>query len=298
MKTILKNILGYSVLTAGVVGAGLCGLIQPANALVLHDGWNYSMDVYNDSTGFNRDGNGAFEIYGSAYKVVGDKAYFAINSNVNLSTGVYSSVAADQRIDFGDMLLNFTGKSLDAANGELFGIRFAAENDSLAPTLGIYKDVTARSVTAENSGYSSLAQYNTTVVSYGVTPTIGDLVYNDSYFDQTKSTLNSIQNGTKIGDIALLSDVSALGLDFNFFGSKMGIYSFAFSFDAALLPTSPGIYLLGMECNNDIVAGYYDAPDATDVPTPAAILPTLFGLFGAASRKKKQAIKAIALELE
>lgn len=283
-QNLAQKLANLILLTVGSFTINILTTLEPVQAMTLYNQWNYTFDTYNDSTGFNREGNGAFEIYGAAYKVAGNTGYFAINSNVNLTTGVYSNIASDRRIDFGDMLLNFTGKSLADANGELFGIRFAPGNDSLAPTLGVYRDVTARSVTGENSGYGSLMSYNLAVLSYGVTPSIGALLYDDDYLDPQKSTLNSIKDGTKIGEINLIYDVDNLDLEFDFFGTKIGTHTFAFSFDATLFPSNPGIYLFGMECNNDLVAGYYDVPE---VPTPAAILPAVLGVWGAAVRRKK-----------
>ncbi|MGB2927024.1 MAG: PTPA-CTERM sorting domain-containing protein, partial [Limnothrix sp.] len=112
--------------------------------------------------------------------------------------------------------------------------------------------------------------------------------YNDSYFDLSGSPLNSISSGTKVGDIEFLTDLSSIGLDFDFFGN-VGSELIAFTFDKGLLPTGKALYHLAIECNNDIVAGHYESSDdTTDVPTPAAILPAILGMFGAASRKKNE----------
>lgn len=277
--------------TLGVVATGmaiagtLLGNVKPANALVLHNGWTYSMDAINDSSPFNRAGNGAFEIYGSAYKVDNGKVTFAINSNVNLANGVNWNSAADRKVHFGDILLNFTGKALDAANGQLFGIRFAANNDSAVSSVGVYSNVTAKEVASVNDGWASYQAYNNYILGQRITPKVGDLAYNNPYLNPSARILNSIQSGNKIGDITLLNSLSSLGLDFGYFnGGKVGSQTIAFSFDAGLLPLNEqGIYLFGMECNNDLTAGYY-----TEVPTPAAILPALLGMVGAAIRKKDE----------
>lgn len=292
---------GLGVLATGMAIAGtLVAEVKPADAFVVHDGWNYSMDAHNDSTPFKRDGKGKFEIRGMAYKVIGEKAYFAINSNVDLNNGVtwdeataadYRSRAADDdRVDFGDILINFTGESLDQANGDLFGIRFAAGNDSGVSELGVYSNVNASSVAGSNAGWSSMNAYNNYLIDKkNVTPTIGDLAYDDSYFDLSSSPANSISTGTKVGDIEFLANLNDIGLDFDFFGN-VGSNMIAFTFDAGLLPSGEALYHLAMECNNDLVAGRYISPsdDTTDVPTPAAILPAILGMFGAASRKKNQ----------
>ena len=106
----------------------------------------------------------------------------------------------------------------------------------------------------------------------------------DAYFGGgSASPLNSIASGTRVGDIEMIENVDVLGLDFGqFFNGQSGSQTIAFSFDAGLLPGN-ALFHLGHECNNDIIGGYYDA---TEVPTPAAILPAILGIFGAASRKK------------
>lgn len=274
------------IITGLAIARTLITEVKPADAFVVHNGWNYSIDSINDSTIFDVSGNGAYEIYSSAYQVDNGIVTFAINSNVDLDNGVDEFTSnGDNKIHFGDILLNFTNKSLEAANGELFGIHFAQNNDTNVSPIGVYSDVTAISVADINNGWSSLEAYNNYVEYEGVIPTIGDLVASDPSLnlDPSKPVLNSIQSGNKIGDISFISDLNSLGLDFDFFG-KTGSKTIAFSFEAALLPNSLGIYFFGMECNNDLVAGKYDPKE---VPTPAAILPTIFGLFGAASRKKK-----------
>lgn len=287
----MQKILGLGVMATGLAIAGtLITEVKPASAFVVHDGWNYSMDAINDSSPFKSDGTGLFEIYGTAYKVENGTVTFAINSNVDLATGVSDSRAAGGKIHYGDLLLNFTGKSLEAANNELFGIRFDAKNESGVSALGVYSNVTAKQVATANASWGSLGQYNQYIINQGATPTIGDLAYNDAYFDQSKEVLNVMKSGTKVGDINFISDLSTIGLDFsNFNSGKTGSKTFAFSFDAAFLPTdSTGIYHFGFECNNDLVAGSYISPtDPTDVPTPAAVLPALFGMIGAALRKKE-----------
>ncbi|OKH13816.1 PTPA-CTERM sorting domain-containing protein [[Limnothrix rosea] IAM M-220] len=288
-----QKILGFGLVTAGVLATTLLADVKPADAFVVHNGWNYSIDAKNDSTPFKNDGSGLFEIYGSAYKVVGEKVIFAINSNLDLEDGAFWNAASvDKRVDFGDILINFTGESLDQANGELFGIHFATNNDSVingSTTMqaGVYSNVTATSVASSNAGWSTLQEYNNYVSGKGAMPTMGDLVNDGSYFDLETSPVNSIASGTRVGDIEFLSDLSGLGLDFNFFGN-VGSELIAFSFDKGLLPAGKALYHLAIECNNDIVGGHYDAStgDTTEVPTPAAIVPAILGMFGAAARKK------------
>ncbi|AFY37283.1 hypothetical protein Lepto7376_0909 [[Leptolyngbya] sp. PCC 7376] len=282
----LRKGLGLGLMTVGAITGGFA-VERPADAFVVHNGWNYSIDTYNDSTPFDANGNGLYEIFGTAYRVVDDTVTVAISSNVNLENGVDSLSAEDGKVHFADILLNFTGKSLDETNGELFGIHFAANNDSGVSELGIYSNVTATSVSDINSGWNSLQEYNDSVLGNGVTPKIGDLVYDDSYFDLDQATPTSISLGTKIGDIEFISNVNSLGLDFDFFGNA-GSELIAFTFDKGLLPTGKALYHLAMECNNDMLAGHYESfsDHPNEVPTPAMILPAILGMFGAASRKK------------
>lgn len=152
---------------------------------------------------------------------------------------------------------------------------------------GVYSNVTAKSVASTNAGWSKLQKYNNYVSGKGVMPTIGDLATDGSYFDLETSPVNSIVSGTRVGDIEFLSDLSGLGLDFDFFGN-VGSELIAFTFDKGLLPAGKALYHLALECNNDIVGGHYDSysGDTTEVPTPAAIIPALLGMFGAAARRK------------
>lgn len=276
-----------------VVGAiaSSCSFTPAATALVTHQGWNYTIDIPNDSTPFNVDGEGLFEIFGLAYQVVDQTVTVAISSNVNLPNGTPSLEAQDGRVDFSDLLINFTGRNLADANGDLFGIRFAVNNDSGVPEAGIYSDVTAASVASFNDGWTSLGAYNDSVINSGVIPSIGDLVYNDSYFDLNQATPTAIATGTKIGDIEFIADVTSLGLDFDFFDAT-GTELIAFTFDAGLLPSGEALYHLAMECNNDMIASVLNLPespkDPDKVPTPAVILPTIMGMLGAAKRRKSE----------
>ena len=81
-----------------------------------------------------------------------------------------------------------------------------------------------------------------------------------------------------------------LGLDFQYFGNT-GSKTIAFNFDLGLFDSEDveAMFHFAMECNNDIVAGRINFPtDATEIPTPAVILPVILGMFGAASRKNKK----------
>ncbi len=283
-----QKALKVAAIAIGITAGGLWADSKPSFAIAVRNGWHYSIDATNDSTPFQADGNGLFEIYGSAYQIVDDTVIFAINSNVDLENGVDWDDANDDKVHFGDLLINFTGKSLDEANGELYGVRFVGNNDSGVSGLGVYSDVTAVSVADFNDGWSSLESYNNAILTNLVTPSHGDLAYDDSYFDVAKQTLNSIGSGNKIGDIELIADLTDLGLEFDYFGPT-GSETIAFSFELGLFAIEDvqAMFHFAMECNNDIVAGEFKrSSQTTDVPTPAVILPAIFGMFGAASRRK------------
>lgn len=316
----VNRILGTSLAVAGAIAGTLTTTIKSAEALVLHNGWNYTMDAYNDSTPVRRDGSGLFEIRGAAHKVIGETVIFAINSSVDLEDGVDWNWAADKKVHFSDLLINFTGKSLNQANGDLYAINFAGNGDSNARNLGsvgVYSDVRAKSVATSNSGWSKLKHYNNYVRGQGITVTHGELDYlgrledrtrfengtrrngttktTDRYFNHNSNTVNVINSGTRIGDIEYIEHLTNLGLDFEHFGNA-GSETIAFSFDLGLFPTDyvNAMFHFAMECNNDIVAGRMDftPSEATEVPTPAAILPAILGMFGAASRKQNKTEEA------
>ena len=151
-------------------------------------------------------------------------------------------------------------------------------------TTGVYKDVTAKSVTQFNSGFSNLNQYNTLVASQGKTPSLGDLDATDPYFEQTgdNTILTSIATGTKVGDIEFLTaaTLSALGLNFAQFNA-VGSETIGFSFSKSLLPAAEYIANFIAECANDALAikGKFQPqpvptpPNVEPVPPPANVEP-------------------------
>ncbi|NEO27183.1 MAG: hypothetical protein F6K03_09875, partial [Kamptonema sp. SIO4C4] len=98
--------------------------LQPAQAGTLVGDWYYSPDSTNDSMMDSNIGGTKYEIHNMAMQQTSDEVIFAINSNLSLS-GTGSQYAHDGHIAWGDLFMNFTGQSLDAANnaGDLFGIR-------------------------------------------------------------------------------------------------------------------------------------------------------------------------------
>jgi len=266
---------------------------QPkAVAATLHNGWNYSIDSFNDGVDGYQIGGNEFEFYGIAIKQTVDRTFIAINSNLSLAGAARSNVARGS-ISYGDLFFNFSGQNFRNASavGSLFAIRFAESNDSPVAT-GVYRNVTAQSVTRTNSGFSNLNQYNTRVQSGGGTPSMGDLAADDSYFEQTgnHTVLNSIATGTKVGDISFLAPetLNVLGIDFAHFNA-VGSRTFGFSFDSSSMPSGSYIANFFAECAND---GLAIKGDFESVPEPSTVLGTLIGFgivgFGKAKRKIKR----------
>ena len=294
MNSITKNSLHwtYSV----TIFCAIFALQQPkATAATLSNGWNYAIDSFNDGVTGGQVGGGDFEFYGIAIKETSDTAFIAINSNLSLA-GYADPVAQRGNINYGDLFFNFSGQNFNTANanGSLFGIRFADGNDSGVATTGVYTNVTAKSVTQTNSGFTNLNQYNTRVASEGGTPSMGDLAATDPYFEQTgnSTVLNSIDTGTKVGEINSLTPetLSALGLNFAQFNA-VGSQTIGFSFNKSSMPSGNYIANFFAECANDAIAiqGSFEA-----VPEPSTWFGTLVGLsflgIGAAKRKIKRKI--------
>jgi hypothetical protein len=294
MNSITKNSIHWTYSVA--VFCAIFALQQPkATAATLSNGWNYAIDSFNDGVTGTQIGGGDFEFYGIAIKETSDTAFIAINSNLTLA-GYADSATQRGNINYGDLFFNFSGQNFNTANanGSLFGIRFAAGNDSGVATTGVYTNVTAKSVTQTNSGFRNLNQYNTQVASQGKTPSMGDLAATDPYFQQTgnNTVLNSIATGTKVGEINFLTPatLNALGLNFAQFNA-VGSQTIGFSFNKSSMPSGNYIANFFAECANDGIAikGSFEA-----VPEPSTWFGTLVGLsflgIGAAKRKIKRKI--------
>ena len=276
LQQLKKN---FYQLVQGTIAVGVIGLTgQAANAGQLHNGWNYAIDSFEDGSGGQ-----SYNIRGMALKEEGSRIFVALAGGTPLG-GVNNGSAADGNIGWGDLFFNFSDTNFQAAQGDVFGIRFASANDSGVAETGVYAGVTAKSVTSENHGYNSLKQYYN--AGYNKTNTLGtDLPTKAaaySYLDPTSVApiLTVINSGTKIGDIL---DSSALtGLDFGHFGA-VGTHTFGFSFDRSDLPAEGGNFIahLFLECGNDGIAL---AGTLTEVPEPTGILGlAMVGMLGSAS---------------
>lgn len=294
-KTLIQSLCSGAIFCAVVV------VHQPKTvAATLSNGWNYAIDSFSDGVTGLQIGGGEFEFYGIGVKETSDIAFIAINSNLSLA-GYADSAAQRGNINYGDLFFNFSGQNFNTANanGNLFAIRFAQGNDSGVATTGVYSNVTAKSVTQINSGFSNLSLYNTRVESEGGTPSMGDLSVTDPYFEQTgtSTVFNSIATGTKLGEINSLTPaaLSALGLNFAQFNAT-GSQTIGFSFNKSSMPSGNYIANFFAECANDAIAikGSFEQQSSEPVPEPATIFGTLAGFgilgIGAAKRKMKRPI--------
>jgi hypothetical protein len=220
--------------------------VHTANVPELGASWNYQYDAEGDGSGGT-----AYDIRAMAMTIRDNKLFVAINGGTSLA-GVQESRAADGIISWGDLFFNFSGKNFNeaVAAGEMFGVRFAASNNSPV-ALGLYSGVQTQSVALQNYGYGSLQQYYE--AGYYRDQTEGSaLPTKEAAFNYygTGSIQNSIASGTKIGDVNLLTeqDLSAMGLNF---GGNMGSQTFGFSIDTSLLPIGSFLANISMECGND-----------------------------------------------
>jgi hypothetical protein len=261
------------------------GMFSSSKAEALN--WRYTADGFKDAS----EGSGVgtqivpgYEIYGSAYAYDRDlsRFYFAVNSNI-APGGNPNTTALNGTVDQGDLFLNFTtDKNLPSAQGDskLLAVRFAAANDSNAPTIGVYQGVTAKNVGPQNGGFSRLQSYYDRVISQGGTPQQGSL--KPRYFnpwEQIPGVIDTYQNF--VTDINVINDFSSLDLNFANNFSQTGAYTYGFSFDAKALEAfgidgdNRFIASLFAECGND-GTGFKGALDPqTEVPEPNTILGTL-----------------------
>jgi hypothetical protein len=282
----LKTLLGAVVVAGTLAMTGQ----QTAQAGTMHNGWNYSIDSFNDGTEGGTIGqNSKFEFYGMAYKQVGNQVIFAINSNL-ARTGYDYRNSAGGNIGYGDLMLDLTGTgNLNNANGNLQAVHFAP-ND-MNRTVGLYDAVTAKSVATANAGYGTTNSHTNTVSRLGGTASYGEMAANTSYINGNAAALNVINTGTFKGGITQLTDFSGLGLDFGHFNAT-GTQTFGFSIDKSLLRKGSFVASLFAECGNDgmILTGKI-------VPEPSAMIGlTAVGLMAGASQLRKRRRAAASIE--
>lgn len=267
--------LGMVTRLAGMAIAGLSwvGWAAPGQAVSLN-GWDYALGSFTNGVNNYAIGGTVFEFYGIALKDTGSELFVALNTNLPL--------VGNKQVTYGDLFFNFTGKPFKSASdiGQLFGVRFAAVNsESGAPTLGLYRNVTAKNVSQVNSGFQNLSQYRATV---GSNDQFGDLRSSDPYFagQQTGNwtPLNAIATGTKAAPIQLLdqSQLTTTGLNFAAFPGVVGSQTLGFRFEkSADFGEGDFIANIFAECINDGLA----IASRTQSTSKAVPEPTmLFGL--------------------
>lgn len=218
------------------------------------NGWEYTIDAAGDNT----DGD-AYDMGGIAMKQIGDEVYVAITGGTPLDGEGYDR--SIDKIFHGDLLFTPAGVNFQDAmeTGQLSGVHFSGSDDSGADNgLGLYKNVSAKGVGAQNFGHSSQQNY-ANIVNPDVDNFFGDLGYENDYFDTSKG-YNVIAEGTKVEndgfELLELPDLENLGLDLAQFGDSPNPHTFGFKFniDALFPPRTPiGIGpLLGIADEADV----------------------------------------------
>ena len=291
---------------------------QTAVAQTLNLGWDYAIDPSNDSLDSNgmggiTAGGTIYEIYGMAVKddVSTNTIWIAIHANLPLLGNdtepiVNGYPVSNRNIGFGDLFFDFSAhNNFKAASdsNSLFGIRFAPNNDSNAASTGVYSGVKAKSVVAQNAGWSNFYNHsvNGVLPLTGLEARTGDLAWNDSYYNPYTSEgshsrpesliPNVIESGNKVGDITMVGDAElmAAGFALNVIPAPSSSRTIGFKFDKSLLSVGSYVATLIEECNNDAIAlkGETQPPlPQEQVPEPSFVLGTLLG-FGAIVAKRK-----------
>lgn len=285
----MKNKQFLSVLgTLGLACGCFLAMGQSARADI-----NYILDSPNDGYGFGRIGSDSpYEFYGMAIIEDNNNIIVALNTNMPLSGDVPDPgyTAQGGVVAFGDMFFNFSQKDFNtaSADGSLFAIRFASANDSGVSQLGVYSNVTAKSVTSTNLGFANLSAYNSRVQSVGGTPSLAQLPADTSYFNQTAPVQNVINTGNFLTGINMLSanQLTGLGINFAQIGAT-GRETIGFSFDKSVLPAGDFLANIFAECANDgmVIAGKLET-SSEPVPEPLSILGSIAGV-GLILRRQK-----------
>jgi len=192
--------------------------------------WQYAIDAP-DSNLFDFQGDGLegnviganslFEMYGMAFKETPTHLYFVISGELSLAGDRPTNPS--QTVTHGDLFINLTASDFKTAsdNNSLLGIRYAPLNDSEAPAIGVYKNVSAKSVTATNRGYAKLSDYEAKVASLGSIADYGDFDITQTYYASDIS-LNVIKSGVWLGPIETVTppELETIGYDPTKFNSE------------------------------------------------------------------------------
>jgi hypothetical protein len=200
-------------------------------------GWQYAIDSGTDGVAGDDVGGNAYEIYSMAVRETTASIYVAINSNTPYN-GNPDPYAQNGTIALGDLFINLNTPSSNFQQASdassLYAVRFVENNESGVPELGLYSNVTAKSVSDINSGFGSINQYNQHVANNGGMPNFGDLAADSDYFDLNNS-LNEIASGDFLAGIAFLSEIDLTDAGFNW-EQAPGQYTIAFKIDKSVFP--------------------------------------------------------------
>jgi hypothetical protein len=232
-----------ATLTTGTTFSTFLECLNDGTALVVGQnptdvsGWQYAIDSGTDGVAGYDVGGNAYEIYSMAVRETTDSIYVAINSNTPYN-GNPDPYAQNGTIALGDLFINLNTPSSNFQQASdassLYAVRFVENNESGVPELGLYGNVTAKSVTSINSGFGSIDQYNQHVANNGGIPNFGDLAADSDYFDLNNS-LNEIASGDFLAGITFLSEIDLTDAGFNW-EQAPGQYTIAFKIDKSVLP--------------------------------------------------------------
>jgi hypothetical protein len=204
-------------------------------------GWQYSYDSGVDGVSSGQVGGGDFEMYGLAIRETDTEVVIVMNGNMPIQ-GVSSGRAADNNIGWGDLFIDFGDVDFLTTHNlqSLYAIRFAGKNDSNADSTGVFAQVDARSVTAENSGFRNWSHYESYVSGRGKLAELGDFGARQSYYASNVS-LNVINSYHKIGELEFVSMEALQGLKYNFEHFE-GEITIAYRFVKRLIVDECGIF--------------------------------------------------------
>lgn len=205
------------------------------------NGWQYAFDHTSDGSGAE------FNIFGLALKLTQNEVIFVVNGDLPIEGFHYVSPnVPDSTVGWGDLFFDSSGSGTfqnASALKKLLAIHFVPDgvpSDSGAPGVGLFDSVEAKTVVGVNAGYASLQDYENFEQSFGVTPNMADLPFNQTYYVKS-SALNSILNGNFLGGITYLTgpELTAAGYDSSKFA---GLHTIAFKITKNLMCDVCGVF--------------------------------------------------------
>ncbi|MBD2578364.1 XDD3 family exosortase-dependent surface protein [Oscillatoria sp. FACHB-1406] len=295
---------------SGLLGAIalMFAAVQPTNAAVFRDGWQYAIDPGYDSygsvNGVIKAGGTIYETYGIAiHEDADNNIWVALNTDMPitgnptgpelcLNDGPCFPVENDS-IAWGDLFLDFSGtgnfkQAFDT--NKLFGVRFAPNNDSRTPDgsrleTGVYQVTAGANVAGQNAGFQNLEQNrrflkDPTLGNIGdLEPWMGDLAWDNPYYapytsrgswsDPQTLMPNIIATGNRLGDVTIRSQAELQTQGFKTdWFFQTGANIFGFSFKKTAEMAGDFIASLLQECINEGVALIGTVSPPTPTPAP------------------------------